>query len=398
MGDFLRQMDWLGHGRAIAYLRLLALLNVAFLVFLVATSHGGVDRNGFLLGSDFISFWTTGRMLHHGAGVYDAAAHIAAQRAFFASAEGYTAFFYPPGFLPFCWPLGLAGYFPALAAWLVTTAAFYVHAVRAWWKGVRPGAPLWLLLLAFPAAPIVVTHGQTSFLVAGLLGLGAWLVPKRPVPAGVLLGLATIKPQFGLLVPLALLLTREWRTIIAASVSALVLGALSAIWFGPYLWLGWLATTARAQQAMEAGAVPFGKFITPFAALRLLGVPVGSAYAVQLAVGIGVALMLARVAWGRRWSPALGAATLAGALLVTPFALDYDLVLLAFPLLWLAGEGARTGFAPYEKLAIMLAVATPAFARALALNAGVPIAPLTLALLFLVIVRRASRAAPALAS
>ena len=389
MGDFLRRMDWLGRERAIAYLRIVAVLDVALLVVLVTTSHAGVDRNGFLLGTDFISFWTSGRMLQHGANVYDAAAHMAAQRAFFVAPKGYTAFFYPPTFLPVCWLLGLMGYFPALAGWLTVTGAFYFVAARRWLKATEIKSS-WLLFMGFPAAAIVVTHGQTAFLVAGLLGLGAWLVPSRPVLAGMLLGFATIKPQFGILVPFALLLTREWKTTATAVMTALALGVLSAVLFGAQIWQDWLMASARAQATMEAGGVPFGKFITPFAALRLLGAPVSIAYAAQAVVSLVVALLLARSAWGCRWSPALSALLLTGALLATPFALDYDLVLLAFPLLWLTGEGLRGGFASYEKLAIALAFITPAFSRALGLNVGLPVTPPVLALLFWALFRRAS--------
>lgn len=389
---FLRRMDWLGAARSLGYLRLLALLNVAMLVLLVATSHDGVDRNGFLLGSDFISFWTVGRMLAEGANVYDGAAHVAAQRAYFAPENGYTAFFYPPSFLPFCRPLGLLGYFPALAAWLIVTGAAYVAAMRAWWREAEVPAPLWLLFLAFPAVPIMVTHGQTAFLVAALLGGGAWLVRSCPVLAGVLLGLATIKPQFGLLLPVALLLTREWRTIGSALVTALLLAAVSTALHGAQVWPDWLAASARAEDAMADGAVGYAKMVSPFAALRLLGVPVGAAYTVQAVVSLAVAGLLAWAAWsrsgGRRWSPGLAALTLAGAPLVTPFVLDYDLVLLAFPLLWLTGQALREGFRDWEKLAILLAVAAPAFARPLAMNAGVPVMPLVLALLFAAVWRR----------
>lgn len=390
MGAFLRDMTWLGPGRARGYLRLLALLNIAMLLLLAGTSRDGIDRNGFLLGSDFISFWTTGRMLPDGHSVYDSAAHIAAQRVYYASADGYTAFFYPPSFLPFSWPLGLFGYFPALAAWLLATGMVYAAAARSWWRAAGTGVPLGLLFLAFPAVPIVVTHGQTAFLVAGLLGLGAWLVPRRPVLAGVLFGLATIKPQFGLLLPLALLLTREWKVIAAATLTALALATLSALAFGANVWSDWLGASARAQAAMEAGSVPFGKMVSLFAALRLIGVPVSAAYAVQLGIGLAVAVAIVRLARSRAWSTGLAAAVLAGALLATPFALDYDLVLLAFPMLWLVGEGLRHGFAPYEKLAITLAFAAPAFARPLALNTDIPVMPLVLALLFGAIVKRSA--------
>ena len=389
MGNVLRTMPWLEAGRAKGYLRLLALLNVAMLLLLLATSHGGIDRNGFLLGSDFISFWTTGRMLHAGTDIYDGGAHIAAQRAYYASDSGYTAFFYPPSFLPFCWPLGLTGYFPALAAWLTGTGTVWIMALRPWWREAKIGLPLWLLVLAFPAVPIVITHGQTAFLVAGLLGLGAWLVPQRPVLAGVLFGIATIKPQFGVLVPLALLLTREWKVIGTAAATALVLGSLAAVAVSTDVWMQWLTASGRAQSAMEAGAVPFGKMATPFSAARLLGVPVDMAYVLQVIVALGTALGIALCCRGRPWTAGTGAAVLAGAPLVTPFALDYDMVLLAFPLLWLAGQGMQRGFAPYEKLAIALAVAAPAFARPLALNAGIPMMPLVLILLYAMVVGRA---------
>jgi hypothetical protein len=42
--DFLRRAGWLDAARARGYLRVVALLNVAALVLLVATSHGGIDQ------------------------------------------------------------------------------------------------------------------------------------------------------------------------------------------------------------------------------------------------------------------------------------------------------------------------------------------------------------------
>src|SRR5690606_8911297 len=77
--SFLRDADWLGPARARGYLWIFALLNLTTVLIIVVTSRGGVDRNGFLLGTDFLSFWTSGRMLHSQGSVYDVAAHIAAQ-------------------------------------------------------------------------------------------------------------------------------------------------------------------------------------------------------------------------------------------------------------------------------------------------------------------------------
>lgn len=386
--DFLRRAGWLDEARTRGYLRAVALLNAAALVLLVATSHGGIDRNGFLLGTDFLSFWTTGQMLHDHANVYDVAAHTATQRAFYASDDGHTAFFYPPTFLPFCWPLGLLGYFPALALWLVATGAAYLLALRAWLKQVGLAQPLLVLFAAFPPVLIAVTHGQTSFLVAALLGLGALLVPRQPWLAGLLLGLATIKPQFGLLVPVALLLTREWRAIGGAVLGAVLLGAVSTLAFGRQIWADWFHIGSAAQGAMDQGAVGYAKMQSLLAAAMLLGAPSSMAYALQGALTLAVAGAVAWASWGRRFDLPLAALMLAGAPLATPFVLDYDMVLLAFPLIWLASQALGQGFRPWEKLIFVATFIAAAFARPLALAVGIPIMPVILVAFFVVVFRR----------
>jgi hypothetical protein len=387
MGVDLRRADWLTAARARAYLWIMALLNGVTLALLVATSRNGVDRNGHLLGTDSLSFWTVGRMLIGRRDIYDQSAHIAAQQAYFTQADGFTAFFYPPTFLPFCWPLGLLDYFPALALWLVMTGALFVLAVTAWLRRFPVAAPAWLLIAAFPATLIQVTHGQTAFLSAGLLLLGALRVRERPILSGVLFGLATVKPQFGLLVPLVLVLTGEWRVIAAAAATALALAMASAVWFGAGLWHEWYTLTRAAQTAMDAGTVGYAKMVSPFAGLMLLGVPSGLSYALQGLIGAVVAAMLAQASWRRRYTAELGALMLVGAVLVTPFVLDYDMLLLAPALIVVASRG----FGPWEKLAVLLAFAAPAFARPIGMNLHVPIMPEAAFLLFWVLWRRLRR-------
>lgn len=383
---FLRDADWFGPARARSYLWLFALLNLATLVFIAATSRNGVDRNGFLLGTDFLSFWTAGQMLAGQENVYDMAAHIAAQRTYFGREGAYTAFFYPPSFLPFCYPLGFLPYFPALGLWLLATATGWLAAVRLWMRETGLAQPTLLLAAAFPPAVITITHGQTSFLVAALLGLGTLLVRHRPALAGICFGLATIKPQFGVLIPLVLVLTGQWRVIFMAGATAMGLGLVATLAFGAAIWADWLAVSEAAQSAMNAGAVGFAKMQSPFAASRLLGAPASLAYLIQAAVSVGVAGAIAWAAWRRRFSLALGSAMLAGAPLVTPFVLDYDLVLLAFPLMWLLSSGFR----PWEKLIAAATFAAPAFARPLAVEVGLPIMPMVLLAFFVVLVRRAA--------
>jgi hypothetical protein len=367
---------------------LLAVLQIGAIVVLLVTSRGGIDRSGYLIGTDFLGFWTSGRMLQTGANPYDVAAHTAAQRTFLFRPGVHTAFFYPPPFLPVCWPLGLFGYFPALALWLTATGAAYVTAARAWLRRMDIARPVLLLFAGFPPVLLLIEHGQTTFLVAALLGFGLLLVPERPWLAGVLLGLAVIKPQLGLLVPVALLLTREWPTITAATASAALLCLLSTLAFGPQIWPDWLHVSQVAQTTMERGLVPHAKMQSPFAAAMLLGAPPRLAYAVQTATTLAVAAAVAWTSWRRGnergFDLPLAALVLAGAPLATPFLLDYDLVLLAFPLIWLAAQPTR----PWEKAVMLATFAAPAISRELALSLGVPIMPAVLMAFFAVMWRR----------
>ena len=386
--DVIRKAEWLEPGRVRGYLLLLALVNAGALAYLLLTQKGGVDANGFLIGTDFISFWTSGRMLLAGANVYDTAAHVEAQREFYAMPGEYTAFFYPPNFLPFVWPLGLLPYFPALAAWLAVTGAAFLAAIRAWFRALGLKGPALVLIAAFPPVFVTLTHGQTSFLVAALLGGGLLLTGRRPWLAGVLIGLATIKPQFGLLVPLALLASGQWRTIVGAGAAALALAALAAAAFGPQVWADWLAITRTASTATADGNIGFAKMVSVFAGLSLLGVPAAAAMAVQGAVSLALAGAVVRAGWLRAFTPGLAALVLAGAPLATPFVLDYDMVLTAFPLAFLFARARETGFADWERITIAAVFAGAAFARPLAINLGVPIMPLLLAALFVLVFRR----------
>ena len=386
--DAIRKAEWLEPGRVRGYLLLLALVNAGAVVYLLATQKGGVDVNGFLIGTDFISFWTSGRMLLAGANVYDTAAHVAVQREFYAMPGEYTAFFYPPNFLPFVWPLGLLPYFPALAAWLAVTGAAFLAAVRAWFRELGLKGPAVVLVAGFPPVFVTLTHGQTSFLMAALLGGGLLLVGRRPWLAGILIGLATIKPQFGLLVPLALLASGQWRTIAGAGAAALALAALAAAAFGPQVWADWLAITRTASTATADGNIGFAKMVSVFAGLSLVGVPAAAAMAVQVATSLALAAAVVVAGWRRAFTPGLAALVLAGAPLATPFVLDYDMLLTAFPLAFLFARAREGGFADWERITIAAVFAGAAFARPLAINLGVPIMPLLLAALFVLVFRR----------
>ena len=168
----------------------------------------------------------------------------------------------------------------------------------------------------------------------------------------------------------------------------LALAAAATAAFGVAVWGKWWAVTATAQAALADGAVGFAKMQSLFAALRLLGVPTGAAYAAQLVLAGVVAAVLARLAWRHGFTTQVGAAVLAGTVLATPFVLDYDLVVLAFPIALLA----RAKPLAWERSAAALAFIVPAVGRSLALLTGAAIMVPAAIGLFAVLARRADLA------
>jgi hypothetical protein len=84
-----------------------------------------------------------------------------------------------------------------------------------------------------------IPGGQTSVLQGSIL-LGSLLLLRRPILAGVLLGIALcLKPQLALAFPLLLLIDRKWNVLAATVVTGAAIAVLSAIIFGPSAWLEW---------------------------------------------------------------------------------------------------------------------------------------------------------------
>ena len=74
--------------------------------------------------------------------------------------------------------------------------------------------------------------GQNGFLTWALMIAGLAQLGRRPVLSGVCFGLLTIKPQLGLLLPLMLVLTGQWRSIMAAIATTAALVVATGLLFG----------------------------------------------------------------------------------------------------------------------------------------------------------------------
>ena len=206
---WLRDAPWLTQRRLVVYPRLFLAVYAAISVVWILSSKGLVDPYGHPLGADFMTPWAASRLAlnHAPAAAYDMTRLWAAERAAVGyPGVGYAGFYYPPIYLLIVLPLAMLPYVWSLAVWTVATLTAYLAVLC---KIVPERDSLWLAI-AFPGALVNLTNGQNGFLTVALLGGALLSVERNPVLAGVLFGMMSYKPQFGLLVPIFLLTTGCW--------------------------------------------------------------------------------------------------------------------------------------------------------------------------------------------
>src|ERR1700730_1140655 len=241
-----------------------------------------VDGTNFVYGRDFLNTWMGGRSTFSGgpAAWFDVRVYNDALREMLGTAYQEHYWSYPPHLMLFIWPLGLMPYLPAYVAWCVVGIALYLFACSA----AIPRRRMLFLAVA-PGVAVCIFFGQNGFYTAALLIGGLLSLDRRPVLAGLLFGILTIKPQLGLLLPIILLLERRWLTIASAAATVTFLFVANAMLFGLDVWLDYWHKIVPQQMWLteNAGGLMFSLVSSLFFAARLLHLPLGVAWAIQYA-------------------------------------------------------------------------------------------------------------------
>ena len=349
--DKLRHARWLDRERIVAWCAILAVLETALLLGIALWQHGAfgpVDPRS----SDFLSFYAAGKLVLSGtpALAYDQSAHFMAEQAIGGAGVPYQFFFYPPVYLPVCALLATLPYYPAFILFQLAPLVPFLLIARSILK--MPGLAWLAPLLAFPAIFWTIGLGQNAFLTAALFGGFTLLLDRKPYTSGVLLGLICYKPHFGILAPIALIAGNRWRTFAAAALTVAAMVALSVALFGTGTWFAYIAATLHANTVFGSGRIDYAGMVTVFGAERLMGFAAAPAYGLQLIVSLEMVTLVALM-WRRKISAALQFVTLISAtLLAVPVALIYDQMLLLLAVVWFTGGTRRSGFLPWERLAL----------------------------------------------
>ena len=378
-----------------------AALYLLYFVILYRAGSWIVGSSGLPIYTDFGAWWASGMQALQGnaAALYDPDEFAKIQSALFGSGGAFYPNWpsYPPTFFLVLAPLALLPYRCAFITWDVVTLLGCVAIVD---LIVRRSAAI-AVTLAAPFSAWNFLAAQNGFLTASLLGASLLFLERRPVLAGVFMGCLTYKPQYGILFPVALVVSRQWRAVASAAVTAAVLVGASVALFGAEVWVAFPHGFA-VQGELSLGADPdsnWGYLQTAYGLIRSIDGPARLAWLVQGLVTLGGAATV-WIVWRSRVRYELKAAILsAAALLATPYAFAYDMAAIVIPAAFLATDQLSCGLLRGEKtMWIVLFGAPLAVLATLGDNAagktfgGTPVCLFAAFMLFYMILRRALRA------
>jgi hypothetical protein len=190
--------------------------------------------------------------------------------------------------------------------------------------------------------------GQNGFLTGALIGSFLLALrdgaPRSGWRPGAALGAMLIKPHLAIAIALLGLLERRWKALALAAAITLAASAAATVVLGAPIWGAFLAATRAATVFLWAGDYPMERMSSLYACLARVGVAPGPAMAAHAAAALAALAVLVLAWWRaipREWLLALAGAV---SLLISPYAYDYDMPLLAVmaALVW-PGLLARAG-------------------------------------------------------
>ncbi|HEY8947496.1 MAG TPA: glycosyltransferase family 87 protein [Rhizomicrobium sp.] len=321
---FLRDLVLLG---AIAFLALAAV----YLWLLHGALPFPKDGSSLVVGRDFLNFWMYGRAAlgHAAERFYDPNFYHHLLQGFLGANYPRQNWSYPPDIMLLAAPFGLIGYLPALLCWTIIGFGVLFIVARGQWK--QPA--LTAALFVAPATAFCLMSGQSSLLTTALLVTVFACLDRRPLLAGVLIGLLTLKPQLGLLLPVMLCASGRWRVLFMAAATTAVLFMLSIMLFGLHAWQAYLELGIPVQNSVLSDprllAAPF--MPTIFMNLHAVGASYTTAMTVQVVIALLAAVTVFWAFRHRNGDPDLQQALFfACAMAATPYLLSYDSLPLVF--------------------------------------------------------------------
>ena len=277
---------------------------------------------------DFANLWSAGHLVRLGRldWVYSSHLFEAWKLGQFGASLRTQDWIYPPTVFLVGVPLSYLPLVPAFLLWDIGTLIVAILLLR--WARL-PWTILIIGLLG-PATWRSLILGQYGTITGALVIAGLLAAPRNPIRAGIMLGFATLKPQQGIIVPIAWFAARFWRAIATAGLTFGLLAIAIILLLGKHAWvLFFTHSSAMARGILDAPPPQdnINTGVSVFWMCRTIGSNVTFAYEAQILVAL-IAVVLTYLAWKKPNVDNLAriAFTACSSLMITPYGYTSDMV------------------------------------------------------------------------
>ena len=358
-------------------------------IALISSFDNMLDTDSSPAGYDFITFWSAGYLALLGApeAAFVRERIVEIQQLAVPGNQSVFLWHYPPTFMLLSSAFATIPYLASYFLFIGSSFLFYVYSLKRLFD--HPYAIF--LIVAYPAVYLTMVHGQNSLLSTGLLACAIFYFRSKPLLAGVFIGLLAFKPQLGVLIPLVLLVSQQWRVFFSAALTTSLFVGLSFAVFGWELWVVFFQNMSVVKSVMGQGLLLSEKMPSLYITLKMVGLADGFSYGAHWAMAFVVVAVLVWL-WYRCGPTHMAfAALISATLLILPYLFDYEMTLLSIPIALLAMDVAQKGGAIWEKIILVSAFVTPLILAGIGQNFNIQIGfPVILALFVLAVSRAVS--------
>lgn len=379
--------------RMIVYSILLFFIYLVFLIFFVFFWKGKWRTLFSPFGVDFGLFYAAGKMTlsGHVAQIFNVQAHHAViEQVLNLKLSYFLPWLYPPIFLLVIIPFALLPFNVALLLWLGLTLALMIFAAS---RMLPKRKKMAIMLLGFPGIFLNFRWGQNGFLSAALLGFAIATMETSPVFSGVMIGLLAYKPQMAILPFFVLLVTKNWKALLSAMGTAVSVSLVSLLIFGKEVWFAFFQSLFQTSSSLTQASAEVTSAIQPSVLTSLIDMKVDSkiSVAIQIIIALCAVVAVCRVFLHADRMTLKGSMLVLGIPLISPYFMQYDLVILALPLLLLLYDMMEYGYRKTEIVMLSVLWLFPLVNSTLAIFTNIQISPLVLIAEMVLVLLRMNR-------
>jgi hypothetical protein len=331
-----------------AFLLVITVAITQYAVWTITVLTGGPD---FILGGDFVAFWSAARETLAGnlVDLYTPDGVDAAIQKHLPDIEltGLT-WQYPPHASLIFSPIGYFPFMLAYALWCGLGLTVFTSVL------ISIGLKGRFLLAVMAMTPVMIAliNGQNALFTGSLLLVAVFYAKPKPILAGLAAGLLTIKPQLGILLPVFFLASGHWRAFLVAAIVSIMLCGWSYLVVGAEGWTAFFTFLAVVSDSVSTGIMPLYKMVNVYSAARLAWLP---EIMVLALAGLTLAASICAIVWtsrktdDARWHYAVLATM---TLLTTPYSMYYELALIVPAMAFVVLHGAQTRWLSWERESI----------------------------------------------